>query len=172
VRVRVDGAEIPKAALGVPIPLDPGDHVVEAEAPRHDGFRRQLELEPKEDVSIAIRLHPTAVVAPPAKHAERSYALPITLLSLGVASASAGVVFGFVAKSTRDDACDGGSPLQCHDGAGLDRARRWAAGSTIAVGVGAALVVSGVVVILTSKSTRREVALVTSPGGAAIAGNF
>jgi hypothetical protein len=170
--VRVDGAEIPSAALGVPIPLDPGDHVVEAEAPRHERFRRQVELEPKEDVAVAIRLRPVVAISPIEPPRRSSYALPITLLSVGLASASAGLAFGFVAKSTRDDACDGGDPLRCHDSAGLDRARRWALGSTIATGVGAALMVSGVVVIFTSKSTRREVSLVTSPGGAALTGVF
>lgn len=170
--VRVDGNDIPAAAWGVPIPLDPGDHVVEAEAPRHDGFRKQLELEPKEDVAVAIRLRPTVVVVPAKPIEKRSYALPITLVSAGLVTASAGLAFGFVAKSTRDDACDGGSPLRCHDASGLDRARRWAVGSTIATAVGAGLVISGVVVLFTSKTTHREVSLVTSPGGAALAGVF
>jgi hypothetical protein len=171
--VRVDGAEIPKAAFGVQIPVDPGDHVVEAEAPGHERFRRQIELEPKEDVSVAIRLKPVQVVGPAPKPIERrSYALPITLISVGAVGVGVGLGFGYAAKKTRDDACDGGSPLQCHDADGLDRARHYALGSTIATAAGAALVVTGIVVVLASKGTPRGVALVTSPGGAAITGVF
>ncbi|MGZ3452001.1 MAG: hypothetical protein ACXVEF_20500 [Polyangiales bacterium] len=172
-RVRLDGAEIPPAAIGVAIPVDPGDHVLEAEAPGHERLRKPFEIEAKEDLPIVVRLVPVPIAAPKLAPVEkRSYALPAALISVGVVGIGVGLGFGYAAKHSRDDACDGGSPLHCHDSAGLDRARGYALGSTIATAAGAALVVTGVVVILVSGPKHREVALVTSPGGAAIAGVF
>lgn len=159
-RVTLDGETIPAAAYGVPIPVDPGAHVVEADAPSHEGFRRTVDVEPKEDVSIPVRLHPVIAAPPPRA---RSYAVPAALIGGGVVVAGAGLGFGWIAKRTRDDACDiDVSPIHCHDASGLDRAKRWAVASTITTSVGVGLALAGTAVVVFG-GKQRDVAAAFAP---------
>jgi hypothetical protein len=171
-RVRIDDADIPAAAYGVPIPLDPGDHVVVAEAAGHVALRRTIELEPKEDLAIVVRLAPIPTPPPPRRRESPSYALPIAFLGAGVAVLGAGLGLGYAAKHARDDACDGGSPLRCHDEAGLDRARRYARASTIVTVASGALLATSAVVFVVKSSHGREVAVALQPAGFAFVGAF
>lgn len=63
--VRVDDADLPKAAWGVAVETDPGDHVVTATAPRREPFRAPAKLAPGEQkrVDVTIARLPTGALA-------------------------------------------------------------------------------------------------------------
>jgi tetratricopeptide (TPR) repeat protein len=63
--VRVDGDPIPTAMVGVPIPTDPGQHRIEAKAPRHLPAWRKISLAEGqlEKVSLTLETDPDAAPA-------------------------------------------------------------------------------------------------------------
>jgi tetratricopeptide (TPR) repeat protein len=67
--VRVDGDPIPTAMVGVPFPTDPGQHRIEAKAPRHLPAWRKISLAEGqlEKVSLALELDPDGAPAPETK---------------------------------------------------------------------------------------------------------
>lgn len=162
-RVVLDGGAIPEAALGVALPVDPGDHVVEATAPGFVTFRRTFALEPREERTIDVTLAPSPPPELAAPVAERSW-IPPVLIGAGAVAIGVGVGLGLAARSARDDACDvGTTPLRCHDASGLDRARTFANAATILSVGGAALAAAGVVVLVLERPKARDVGLRIAP---------
>ncbi len=54
--IMVDGKEVGDAAIGAPMPFDPGTRVVVAQAPSHKPFRQEVKLGQREKVSIEVTL--------------------------------------------------------------------------------------------------------------------
>jgi PEGA domain len=69
-RVTLDGAALPAAVLGTSIPVDPGDHRVEATAPGHSPASRVVTLREHDSTAVYLTLPP--LVAPPAPPASPS----------------------------------------------------------------------------------------------------
>ena len=142
-RITLDGSPIALAAIGAPLPVDPGDHVVEARAAGRLDFSKTVTLEDREDAQVAVVLAapPPAVIAPPP---HRTSVLPALVLATGVVAIGVGVGVGFAARAARNDACDADTtPLRCHDAAQLDHSRHLANASTIVIGAGGAIALTG-----------------------------
>lgn len=62
--VKVDSADLPKAAWGTATEIDPGDHTIEATGPRLKPFAKSFELKEGEQLRIAVELRrlPTAAL--------------------------------------------------------------------------------------------------------------
>jgi hypothetical protein len=183
--VSIDGTPLASAAWGVALPVDPGKHVVRAEAKGHRTFERSFELGKsgqREEVSVpALAASDGAGEPPTTKAAGRGS----SVRTIGWITGGAGVValgvgsyFGLKAFSDwndRNDACKGGCTPEAK--AAGARASDAATLSTVLFAVGAGAVGVGAVLILTSGGGERtkaaaprtfEAGVVPTRGGAII----
>jgi hypothetical protein len=199
--VRCDGTVLREGAWGEALPIDPGEHVVEATARGGAQFRGALAVKPGGDrqtliVSMSARAAdaapssaPTSTAAPEQAEGDRGRdafrALGYAGVGAGVAGAAIGTYFAFAAvKSDRaskegPDGCNAAS--ECGE-AGRDdrlRAQREATAATIAFVAGSALATAGIVaLVIAPRRTRARVALEVSPvvaptfGGVGLRGGF
>ncbi|HQP33913.1 MAG TPA: hypothetical protein PLI95_01995 [Polyangiaceae bacterium] len=190
VLVRIDGVELPRVALGQPWKVDPGERVIDATAPGMSRIRLVRKLAEGDHATIDLALSPLAAsspVPPPsaalpsnapqprdsslapddAQAPRRPPLLGYALTGLGAASLTAGLVFGWKAlerKGFRDDHCDSSG---C-DPEGLDAdadGRKWATGSTVAVGVGAVAIGAGVYLVISNRGAGKPSAATLHPTG-------
>ena len=160
VEVRLDGA--PVGSWGTPVPVDPGEHTVEASAPHKLTWRTKVAV-PDAPGPIEVRVSPLAdgedprpPDAPGAIDARRGVAIGLGVG--GLAAIGIGAGFGVDAASKKNVLAD---PRACVvtttetrcNGFGartIDAARTSAALSTIFIAVGAAVAAGGVVLWLTA----------------------
>jgi hypothetical protein len=183
--IRRDGQEIPGAALGTPIPVDPGTHELEATAPGYSVWSTTIKvgdsadlkkvaipkLTPAPDKKVESAPPPVAPAAPPAESSARRTA-GFVVGGAGVAALGLGAVFGLLASGQASDA-EADEALcpdkRCSDRGreAIDSASGKALVSTIGVGVGVAAVGAGVVLVLTSGSSQPAAGKDTARRGAA-----
>jgi hypothetical protein len=193
-----DGQELPMAALEEELPADPGTLTIVAEAPGYEAETRTVLLTEGQtaEVRIALRASPSGAGGwgssplPEGEASARAPAGPVsrpppssTQRVLGFASGGAGVValglagwFGLQTLSKVNDSspyCDASGRCQ-RPGADLrDQARGTQTISLVLLGVGAALVGTGIVLIATSpRAGKRPVAAGVAPAGAFVIGAF
>jgi tetratricopeptide (TPR) repeat protein len=145
--VKLDGNEIAKEAFGTAIPLDPGDHQVEATQAGRKPFRQTLHSSPGGNDRVEVpelpeieygMPHPdTAESAPPIesepppkKELSTGGGVNKPLLiggvgaiGVGVGGIVTGVIFGVMAlgqASDRDKICKPGAPVPCRDQRAFD----------------------------------------------------
>ncbi|MDC0680326.1 hypothetical protein [Sorangium atrum] len=175
--VRVDGGDIPAAALGTPIPIDPGAHEVEATASGYTVWSTTVQVGESADLkAIAIpKLLPVATTskpagpqAPPASGGAGGRSgggslqtAGFVIGGAGAAVLGVGAVFGILAAGQASDAekdealCP--EKLCTPEGRKeINAAETKALVSTIGVGVGVAALAAGAVLVLTSGSSRAE----------------
>jgi hypothetical protein len=192
VQISRDGSVVDPAVLGTPIPVDPGQHNIEAAAP---GRRKW---------SVAIDVGATATritvnvpslgdgVAPvgsaqgtapspanPATYGGAQRGVGIGLGVLGVMGLAAGTVFGLKARSSWDDAkkqC--ANPPNACTPAGVtlaEDARAAGNAATVAFVIGAAALAGGAIVFFTApKNTNgeRKLSLQVLPSSVTLVGQF
>jgi hypothetical protein len=165
--IQRDGQEIPAAALGTPIPIDPGPHTIEATAPGYNVWSTSIDVGAAEAKTVAIpKLTPLAPPPPPIEQpgpGAEGGGVPrrtvgFVVGGVGVAAVGVGAVLGIMAASDAGSAED--DPALCPNKrctrAGrdaVDSASTKALISTIGLGVGIAAIGAGAVLILTSGST-------------------
>ncbi|MBX3225133.1 MAG: hypothetical protein KF795_31740 [Labilithrix sp.] len=115
--VALDGTSIPLALLdGKAFRVDPGEHVVTAQAPEHDAFKKGLTAAEGTTTSVEIVLTKATTTAtarggagaerltePPAEAPRRSLALPILTTAGAVVLAAGGVVAYVLADGAQAD---------------------------------------------------------------------
>lgn len=147
--VSLDGGKLSAGTLGVPLPLDPGTHTVDATAPGRTPFHAEIALQAGDTKEVQITV-PGAASAPPdeddAGAVSRRRTVGFVVAGGGVALGAGALVFLVLhngAVSDLDALCPGGA---C--GVGVDhtqaldlqsRARR---DQALAIGFGAASVVA------------------------------
>jgi len=172
--VRLDGRPLSPAALGTAIPLDPGEHTLDASAPGHDSWTQRLHVAagPSEArvtlPALAATAPPPPSAPPPAVPARASSdanrpppdtsnggfgarrIMGVALLGVGAASIAVGTVFGvrtFSKKSDSDTHCK--KTLCDEEGLSLrDEAENSATISTIAFAAGAGAAIAGVILLV------------------------
>lgn len=180
-----DDATLEAAELGVPLYVDPGEHVIAASAPDRKPFSEHVTLVEGEtkDVQLA-----ELAVAPHAKppvstvttiiredidpgRSRRVFAL--TLGGAGIAALVTGVGFGVAARASWNSAFDDGlcqrSTYEC-TAAGQDRtntARTRALVANVVGGSGLALIAAGAALYITAPH-RADIAVSPTAGGAAV----
>lgn len=180
-RIRLDEHELGRAAWSNPIPLDPGEHSIELQAPGYQPHSTkfsigesqpplQLQLPPLEaeaETQPEATSQP-ATAAPPAQQGARGE----TQRVVGYGLAGAGVVglglagyFGIRAmghKNDRDRYCDDDNVCSAR-GVLLDQdARDAASAANVAAAVGAVLIGGGLTILLLSPSEDDSPALAAS----------
>ena len=177
--VRRDGTDV-GSGLGIALAVDPGSHTIEASAPGYETWSTEIEVGAegdKQSVTIPPLVEaegstdtPTATPDTSEPSSETTRTTPedtgggsnlrtvgFIVGGVGVALAGTGLVFGALAQSQASDAENDATLCpnkECtpEGRAEIDGAKSKALISTIGVGVGAAAIVTGVVLILTSKS--------------------
>lgn len=174
--VRLSGLVVPRASWGVALPVDPGDHRIDARAPGRHPWVANLRMEgdgAREDIEIPVlavapaREGTTVLDQPVSEHAGSGRPSPkaspdhaqriagITVSAVGVASVAAGAILGARALARNDDSldeCRTDDPNLCTPlGVELrDEAQDYALGSTIAFISGGGLIAAGVAIYFTA----------------------
>lgn len=171
---------ITQAAWGSPVPVDPGEHLIRAEAPGKKPWETQISVGAEGDlVTVEIPAleagssaatstaesgptgpsTPTAPSGPDASESDGSLQriLGWTAGGVGVAAVGIGVVLRVLAlgkDSESNDYCRPDDPMICTAEGGelRDEAQSLELGSTIALVGGGALLVTGIVLLLTAPS--------------------
>lgn len=193
--IRRDGVALQAAELGSPIPVDPGEHVIEAVSPGKQPWTSKVQVGgdaakvsveiPKLQTGGEAASPETAPVTtmpdntPPASDKPRGSAQRVTGLvfgGVGVVGLGLGTFFGLQASSKWSDAKAACTdyPYGCGaQGADLRSSANSAATvSTVAFVAGGALLATGVVLFLTAPSKKETVALGIGPSSAFVQGSF
>jgi hypothetical protein len=180
--VKRDGIAIGHAEFGLPIPIDPGTHLVEAHAPKKKAWSSQVDVAPKQaDARVTVSLIDDAEAVAAASRApavsSSAATLPVgaeapateaqggnaqktiswVVLGVGVVGVGIGTVFGLQAKSKNDEALQ---PQNCptsmrcnQNGLSLtDDAKSAATISTIGFVAGGVALAAGAVLWITAPS--------------------
>ncbi|MBW2525459.1 MAG: hypothetical protein JRI23_14835 [Deltaproteobacteria bacterium] len=173
----VRGSEpIAEAAWGSPVPVDPGEHLIRAEAPGKKPWETRVTVGAEGD-QVTVNVPPLEAAPPSAGSTTESGSaasspagpdapesdgstqriLGWTAGGVGVAAAGVGVVLRVLAlgkDSESNDYCRPDDPMVCTAEGGelRDEAQSLELGSTIAWVGGGALVVTGIVLLLTAPS--------------------
>jgi hypothetical protein len=157
--VTLDGKQVPIAAMGQELPVDPGEHEVLAEAPRHKSWSKKLSV-PKGPHVATVRIPELVRLAPePDRPVVQSglndfQVVGYTLGALGLVGLTLGTIFGIVASMESNDADDHCINNFCTEEGldGHDRALAFAHISTIGFVVGGAALGTGIILVLTAPS--------------------
>ncbi len=176
--IRRDGVAVGRAEVGIPIPVDPGHHVVEASAPDKKPWSAEVDIGARNTdvLTVALEDAPKAAAPPPPEPVRASAPVEVPppappsqgsgWKTAGIVTAAAGVVglglgavFGVEAVSKNNQAlqpanCPTSSACRPSGLALTNDAFTDATVSTIAFVAGGALVVGGAVLWLTSPSPR------------------
>jgi hypothetical protein len=180
--VKVDGAALDRAVLDLPTPANPGPHAIEASAPGRARWRSSVRI-PADGSTTTVDVPPLAIdpAQTPAPATERPASEPdatgrtagFVVGGVGIVALGLGVLFSARASSVWGDVTAVCPERRCPDArtaADLEpkreEAHRDAVIATVALGVGLAAVATGIVLLVTSPSSRRAAALMTD--GAAV----
>ncbi len=180
-QIERDGVGVGRAELGVPIPVDPGRHLVEANAPEKRRWSAAVDVASRQTdarVTVSLEDAPKAAIDEPPiagpLEAPRPSAVQKTLGIIGIGAGAVGLavgaIFGLEASSKNDEAlkpqnCPNAS--QCYQGGeGLSlthTAQVDATISTLAFGAGAGVAAIGAVLWFTAPSSRAGTSLRMRP---------
>jgi hypothetical protein len=187
--VHRDGVELGNAGFDLPIPVDPGDHVIVVKASGRADREFLVKANVGQTSDVQLDIGPVAVSPPKTSGASVGAdvgvgstsgngrtALGVSLLVLGGAGIATGLVTGAVALSAKNTVQNGCDPLKnCTDEAveAADRGKTAANISTVAFTVGLVGTAAGVFVLLLNKGdgktaapARPPVEATLVPGGA------
>jgi hypothetical protein len=185
-QVKRRGELVPKALWGVPVPVDPGEQLIEATAPGYQPYSQRVSIDKQPGSAIVPALTklvsvdtvpptkpstaptqpaapmtpslPPPTDAPPPSNAQAS--VGITLGAIGLVGVGFGTYFGLRARSKNNEAkgyCRE-SP-KCSDAQGpelTEQASQAAVLSNIAFSVGGTALVAGGVLLLTAPTRARK----------------
>jgi hypothetical protein len=146
--IRVDGLPLIAAAWNTFVEVDPGRHVITANAEKRMLMTRELVLEAGGEARVEVASGaPDAAVAPSrdgdrGPPPRRNLTPPTVVIAVGAASAVVGLVFGGLAIKTHGDVCDERNLCEPD---GLDRGRSYATVANVLVGAGLVTAAAGVV---------------------------
>jgi len=196
--IRRDGVPVQQAELGSPIPVDPGEHVIEAAAPGKQPWSSKVQVGadaarvsvdiPKLETHgdgqpppvAAPATTTTTVTEPPADKPASSWSgqrtAAVITAGAGVVGIGIGAFFGLQASSKWSDAKDACTnyPKGC-DTHATDLGKSAKESATISnVGfiAGGALLATGAVLFFTAPSKKENVAFGFGPGTAFVKGSF
>lgn len=180
-----DGVAIGKATWNTPVPIDPGEHRIEAAAPGHETWNQTIDVAPdgaSASLTVpALKAAPSAAppvtAAPPSPEPDRGAAdtagrpqrtLGFVVGGVGVAGLVAGSVFGLRASSKNDDAKSicARTPSACPESEQqkhselVDDAKSARTLSIIGFAAGGAALGAGIVLVLTAPDSSPRAARV------------
>ncbi len=185
VNVTRDGKVLESGSFGTAMPVDPGHHTIDATAPNKKPFHEEVDVAPKADTRVTIKLEDaphTEENAPITReHDVTSRSGPVRTIGVaangvGVAGRVVGGVFGVLAIGRKNDAAPNClsdfSRCNTTGKAAVDDAFTLGTVSTIGFVVGGALAVAGVVMFVLAPKHTERVTIGLSPFGASVGGTF
>jgi hypothetical protein len=180
--VALDGTSIGDQMVGTPMPTDPGPHTVEAKAPGFKPFRKALRLAEQQSETVELVLEPEpppppgVVAGGSGRAVGRGPIYGYVIGGIGIASLGAsGIFFGLRAGkiSDLDKACPNRT-CPSDQQSDIDAGKLYTTIANVSLAVGVAAVAGGVVLILSSGTSKEEpaVALAPAAGGAQVFGHF
>ncbi len=172
VTVRRDGETLERPAWGTLVPVDPGEHRVEASAPGFETFVKTIVVQPGQRAAISV---PALRPAPSPSRGGAQRTAGLVIAGVGLVAAGVGVGFGAIAKSKNDEALnDFCGPVACTQrGADLiGEAQDAATISTVLVISGAVALVGGSVLFLSAPSAAGSKKTGLHFGPTSIGGSF
>ena len=178
--VKLDDSPVAPATFGVRLPVDPGEHLVTASAPDHEPFEKRVTLEEgaEDEVRLTLKATPGAGAtkpkapaegvptgAPDTADEEATYLPAGLLLGGGAALLGGAAVLLIVAMGNEgdvDDRCGGAERLTCPLAdkddieATLDDASTFRVAGFVVGGVGAAAVITGLVLAIAPPTSAAE----------------
>jgi hypothetical protein len=158
--VRQDDMVIGEPALGIPLPIDPGEHVIRVQIPSGAVREQRFRIQDDQRLDIAVELPtaeqpataPLAASSTPPSNRTLAYAIG----GFGVAAVAVGAVTGLMTMSRKSTIESNCNDIWCNpDGkSAADEARTTGAVSTVAFGVGLAGLATGIVLLLTDSPAR------------------
>ena len=155
--VRLDGALIGKTPFARAIFVLPGPHDLRAERSGNAPFLRSISAPPGAEIEVTLELTPISALTAPPKRTARDWArkhvaIPV-LESVGVATLVAAIGTGVTALETHDylrshcpnQTCD---PRYSSE---VSRAKALSVSTDVLIGLGAAAVVTGVILLLVER---------------------
>ncbi|MGC4094032.1 MAG: hypothetical protein QM756_40210 [Polyangiaceae bacterium] len=188
IEIRRDGAVVDSAEIGTSIPVDPGKHVIEANAPGRKKWFKTVELAADasqvdvlvpalasvQDSGGSVGGSTTTDSAPASGSGQRTVALVAG--GIGVVGVVVGSVYGLQASSKWKDAKAGCTsyPYGCSPDAlkGADDARGFATLSTVGFIVGGVGLAAGAVLWFTAGSSDKQTSVGVGPGSVMVRGRF
>lgn len=149
--VRRDGLVVDPSTFGVPLPVDPGAHTIEASAPGHASFTTKIDIGASKDAQSV-----TVPALATASNLSAQTVVGGVIAGVGGVGVIVGVVFGVIALGKKSDASD---PATCNADfttctpagkALVDEAKSAGLVSTVSLVAGGVLAVGGVVFMLTA----------------------
>ena len=162
--VQCDGNRVDNAAWGVAIPVDPGEHVVSADAPDKAHWSSTVRIAPRQVLEVSIPALGDARAAPPPPPASAPESrntrrvVAVAVAGVGVIGLGVGAAFGLLARSSWSDAeahCDASFVCNASGHRSAETASSRALVATVGLLGGGALVATGAVLWLTAPSDRR-----------------
>lgn len=172
-QLELDGVELARGQVGSPIPVDPGPHVLTSRIGDRETSRQTVDIEEKEAKSVEVVIteapklaendkpddKPALPEGPPPPPPSRGPSIPgIVLTGVGVAGVAAGLVLFFGPRqSTLDELetkCGGDTTCPPSAKATADKGRLYTGLAEGAFGVGAASLITGVILLATSGSSK------------------
>ena len=188
---------VDRAMFDQPVPVDPDDYTIVAEAPDHERWHQTIIVGAKNQTIEVPRLTPIAepprtanppptdkpppLVVSPTPPAEPSSLTPSRkraagLGLLGLAAVGIGVIFGMQANSAEQQSDVLCPTVRCNDTSAIDlnqRARTYGLVADIGIIGGSAMVAGAVVWWIAGRPGRRDkIAIVPSTNGIAILGRY
>ncbi len=161
-KVTVNGREV--RTFDTALPYDPGELVIEAEAPGRVKSTTKVTLAPGpgttdvEIAELAVEKTKEPEVPQPKPEPEHDHTLAYIVGGTGLGVVALGFAFGGIAmaeQSSADESCEGSFCSQ--DGLdGHDRANAWAWASNVTIAVGAAAVATGVILFFVAPEAEPE----------------
>jgi len=191
--VKRDGKPVAYAALGTALPIDPGDHTLEASAPGKQTWQAHVQISPEStndvkipDLADAPKGTNGGTVATPTDTGKGNTQRVLGLIVAGAGAVAVGIGSGFgidaaSKKGIVDDPnfclhqADGKVRCNAAGSSQLDSANTSAALSTVLFVVGGPMVAGGIVLYLAApKATEKAARVRVSPtlGGLLVSGSF
>jgi hypothetical protein len=169
--VRKDGLDLGRSGLGVPLPTDPGEHVITTRAPGGSEHQQSVTLERGEHAKLEVAVEPAATEMKPReegkgppdgpgtqpKGGDAQGTSPLRTIGMvvggvGLAAAAVGIGTGIVAWRSKASIASNCVETVCNpDGVdAADRGKAFALASTIGFVVGGVGIATGAVLLLAS----------------------
>jgi hypothetical protein len=170
VTIVLDATPFASAGLGVPVPVDPGVHVVAASAPEHVPWSARVSIAPGSAIVIdvpgleATPVPPAVALAPVVQHVRARRGLVLALGSVGIATVGTAVILGLDAKLRYDDVsgghCDSALACDPYGYAAIRDARLRGNVATVIGGIGVAAIGAALIVHLTAPTSETRATLI------------
>jgi hypothetical protein len=153
--LRIDGVAVDRARWSIPIPIDPGSHLVEATAPAFEPFGAHVTVEREAqtiDVDVPSLLRQAQPAPASASPGSAQRIAGVVVGGLGLVGVGLGTFFGLRATSLASQASPLCNASGCDpQGYAFRTDSRWAGDAcTVSFVVGGALVATAIVLVLTA----------------------